>query len=80
MSCDKELKMAETDLHLLGTYTCRDNDDVLGRLTVLATGVSFSPTKKPSSAQGWSMLFEELKEIHKVNISLSWPAHPWPLE
>ncbi|OCT49723.1 hypothetical protein CLCR_07234 [Cladophialophora carrionii] len=81
LTSDKTLRTIDRDTHLIGTYTCKDNNDVQGRLVVLVTSVSFAPKRsehhlnltsssrsanKEKDAGEWNLLFDDIKEIHKI--------------
>ena len=82
LASDHKLKASDKDTYLIGTYACytgfNDNDRVDGKLIVLATSVSFSPKQsklqrltstsksEEKDAAGWNLLFDDIKEIHKI--------------
>ena len=76
LSPSKELTTVDNDTHLIGSYTCRDENDVHGRVVVMATAVHFSTKVSRSSkisasdrdtdAAGWSIPFASLREMHKI--------------
>ncbi|KAJ9605903.1 hypothetical protein H2200_009752 [Cladophialophora chaetospira] len=76
-------------------HTSNDNNDnqIAGNLFVLATSVSFSPkrttrarltpgskSKEKEEAKGWSVLFEDIREIHKITHQNKWGSEEDGLE
>ncbi|EXJ61719.1 hypothetical protein A1O7_02148 [Cladophialophora yegresii CBS 114405] len=81
LTSDKTLSTIDKNTHLIGTYTCKDHNDVQGKLVVMMTSVSFAPKRsgnrlnltqssrsanKDKDTHGWSLLFDDIKEIHKI--------------
>ena len=81
LSEDKEIKTVDKDTELIGSFPCKDNDGIRGKLILHTKSIFFSPARSRLRAKltseskaaekeqqgGWKIEFDEMKEIHKTS-------------